>query len=212
MASLASKVFAITGGASGMGLATGRILAEAKAKAICIGDFNDMAFDEVRKELQAISPETDVHTTKLDVSSPLSVKAWISDIVTKYGALDGAVNAAGIAQQVGARKSPAILEETDDLWTRTIGVNLNGVFYCCREQIRAMSDFPKRTCSIVNIASIAAMMHGPDCYGYGVSKAGVAYFTASVAKDVLGLDIRVNCVSPGEFSSITWSETGWLTQ
>lgn len=200
MASLANKVFAITGGASGMGLATGRILAQAKARAICIGDFNDTQFETVRKELQTISPETDVHTFKLNVSSSESVTAWIAAIIEKYGALDGAVNAAGVAQQTGARKSPAILEETDDMWKRTIGVNLDGVFYCCREEIRAMTKLSKSPRSIVNIASLAALIHGPDCYGYGVSKSGVAYFTAGLAKDVLPHGIRVNCVSPGKCS------------
>lgn len=197
MASLASKVFTVTGGASGMGLATCRMLAQAKAKAICIGDFNEASFGSVRAELQEINAETQVETTKLDVSSSTSVASWISGVVQKFGALDGAVNAAGIAQQVGARKSPAILSETDDTWKRTLGVNLEGVFFCCREQIRAMVDLPKAPRSIVNIASIASLLHGPDCFGYGVSKSGVAYLTASLAKDVAPHGIRVNAVSPG---------------
>lgn len=197
MASLADKVFCITGGASGMGLATARILAAKKAKAICIGDFNEANFEAVRKELQEINSSTEIETTKIDVSSSSSVSSWITHIVEKFGGLDGALNAAGIAQPVGARKSPAILEESDDMWRRTIGINLEGVFFCCREEIRAMTALPKAPRSIVNIASIAALIHGPDCYGYGVSKAGVVYFTGGLAKDVAPLGIRVNAISPG---------------
>ena len=187
-----------------MGLATCRILAESKARAICIGDFNQVSFEEVTKELRAINRNTDVDTMRIDVSSPLSVKSWITHITEKYGALDGAVNCAGVAQQVGARKSPAILEETDDGWTRTIGVNLNGVFYCCREEIAAMLALHKKPRSIVNVASIAALIHGPDCYAYGVSKSSVVYFTAGLAKDVAPCNIRVNCISPGQKSNCEW--------
>jgi len=196
MASLASGVFAITGGASGMGLATARRLARAKAKAIAIGDYNDKPFEEVQKELQSINPEVKVQLTKLNVASSKEVNAWIESIVDTFGGLDGAVNAAGVAQALGARQPPAILAESDEEWTRVRGVNLDGVFFCNRAQIKAMIALPKKPRSIVNIASMAAFIHGPDCYSYGISKAGVAYMTAGLAKDVLSFGIRVNTVSP----------------
>ncbi len=197
MSTLEGGVFAVTGGASGMGLATCRILAQSKARAVCIGDFNEASFEDVKTELRAINPDIDVDTTKLNVSDPASVKSWMAHIIEKYSALDGAVNCAGVAQQVGARKSPAILEETDETWARTIGVNLNGVFFCCREEIAAMLPLQKKPRSIVNVASIAALIHGPDCYAYGVSKSSVVYFTGGLAKDVAPFGIRVNSVSPG---------------
>lgn len=197
MSSLAGKVFAITGGASGMGLATARMLAEAKARAVAIGDFNTKNFEAVTKELQGINPELKVLTTKLDVASSESVDSWIEAIISEFGALDGAVNAAGVPQAVNQRKTPTILEETNETWSRTVAVNLNGVFYCTRAEIKAMVALPKAPRGIVNIASIAALVHGPDCYGYGASKNAVVYFSASVAKDVLPLGIRVNSVCPG---------------
>jgi len=196
MASLANKVFAITGGASGMGLSCARRLAKLRAHAICIGDFNTKNFEEVRKELLKINPEVKVLTSKLDVSSSSSVNSWISEIIDTFGALDGAVNAAGLAQTVGARKAPTILEETDETWERTMGVNINGVFYSTRAQVRAMVSLPKAPRSIVNIASMASLVHGGDVYAYGVSKVAVASFSTSVSKDVLPFGIRVNVVSP----------------
>jgi chanoclavine-I dehydrogenase len=96
MASLADKVFAITGGASGMGLATARRLAGLKARAICIGDLNTKNFEEVQKDLLNINPEVKVLTFKLDVASSSSVNSWITEIIDTFGALDGAVNAAGL--------------------------------------------------------------------------------------------------------------------
>ena len=200
MALLADKVFAITGGASGMGLATARRLAHAKAKAICIGDFNDANFENVRKELETIHSGMDIQMTKLDVSGSADVNAWITDIVRKYNALDGCVNAAGVPQVTGARDTPAILEETDEMWERTMGVNLNGVFYCLRAQIGAMVKLPKAPRSIVNIASMAALRYTTDTFGYTTSKFGVVTLTVGAAKDVEEFGIRVNAISPGKYN------------
>jgi len=196
MASLAGKVFAITGGASGMGLATARRLAEFKAKAIAIGDFNTKNFEEVKKEILKINPDVKVLTSKLDVASSSSVNAWIQEIIDTFGALDGAVNAAGVAQVVGARQKPTILEETDETWERTMGVNINGIFYSTRAQVKAMVSLPKAPRSIVNISSLVSLVHGPDAYAYAVSKHAAATLTTCVAKDVLSFGIRVNTISP----------------
>jgi len=187
----------ITGGASGMGLATAKLLAEHKAKAVAIGDFNEKAFDAAKAEITKINAGTAVHTTKLDVSKSAEVNAWIKSVVAEFGQLDGAVNAAGVAQAMGVRKGSPIVAETDDMWTRTIGVNLNGVFHSNRAQIDAMLALPQSPRSIVNIASIAALMHAGDCYGYGTSKAGVVYLSQCLAKEVLPSKIRVNIISPG---------------
>lgn len=179
-----------------MGLATCRLLTQLKAKAVCIGDFNDKIFEDVRKDLQKLNPDVQVRTTQLDVSSSSQVDSWTSDVVKEFGGLDGAVNAAGVAQAMGARKAPAITSETDDMWSRVTGINLSGVFFCTRAQIKAMIDLPKSPRSIVNISSMASLMHGGDCYSYGVSKAGVSYFTTCVSKDVVSFGIRVNAISP----------------
>ena len=75
MSSLASKVFAVFGDASGTGLATCRMLAAAKAKAIPIDDFQDANFETIRKELQSINPSTEIQIVKVGVSSSASVTA-----------------------------------------------------------------------------------------------------------------------------------------
>ena len=201
MASLASKVFGVTGGASGIGLATCRMLAQLNAKAICIADRNTEIFDSIRTELQSINNSTTVHMTKVDVASSSDVDAWIDGAVKQFGDINGAVNAAGVTQRPGVRTRPNILGETNEMWDSVTGINLAGVFYCTRAQVRAMMDLPREeTRSIVNVASLASLMHGGDCFTYGVSKVGVAYLTASVAQDVLPHNIRVNAVSPGMFN------------
>jgi chanoclavine-I dehydrogenase len=204
MSYITGKVFTVTGGASGMGLATCRMLAQRKAKAICIADYNDSQFASVKTELKSINGgATVIDLLKVDVSSSSEVAAWVEGVFGKYRTLDGCVNAAGVAQAVGARKEVAnILGESDQTWRRTMGANLDGVFYCNREQVRVMLKCPKARLprSIVNIGSMTSKMHTPDAFAYGTSKAACAHLSTCIAKDVLQHGIRVNTILPGLFS------------
>jgi chanoclavine-I dehydrogenase len=67
--------------------------------------------------------------------------------------------------------------------------------------VRAMVALPLAPRSIVNVASLASVLHTPDAYAYGASKRACASFSSSVAKDVLDFGIRVNTVSPGMSSA-----------
>ena len=89
-----------------------------------------------------------------------------------------------MAQPVGVRKSPAILSEADKMFKWTMGINLESVFYCLREQIRVMMGLPKASRGIINVASIASLVHGGDTYGYGVLKGGVTYLSMCLARDI----------------------------
>jgi 3-oxoacyl-[acyl-carrier protein] reductase len=85
---------------------------------------------------------------------------------------------------------------TDDDWLRWWAVNVHGVFYCTREALRIME--PRKYGRIINIASTGGISvmsgHSP---GYSASKAAVANFTQTVALDVAGANILVNCIAPG---------------
>ncbi|KAL4937801.1 hypothetical protein BDV06DRAFT_215627 [Aspergillus oleicola] len=194
---LKEKVFTITGGVSGMGAATAKLLAQRSAGALCIADRQASRFCSLREELSKISPETKVMTTEVDVSSSYAVALWLNSVVASFGRLDGCANVAGVAQQVGIRQKPNILEETDETWKKTLSVNLDGVMYCTREQVRTMLQLPKAPRTIVNVASLASYRTTPDVFAYTASKKACAAFSTSVAKDVHDFDIRVNTVSPG---------------
>ncbi|KAM5432964.1 putative secondary metabolism biosynthetic enzyme [Microsporum canis] len=200
MASVSSKIFAITGGASGIGAATCHLLARRGAAALCIGDLSNENMKQLEKSIREINPETKVHCTVLDVSSSSEVDKWVKDIISTFGDLHGAANVAGIAQGAGMRQTPTLLEEDDEQWKKVFQVNLDGILYATRAQVRAMKDSSSTSPgdrSIVNVASIASMAHMPDVFAYGTSKAGCAYFTTCVAQDVIPLGIRANTVSPG---------------
>jgi len=192
-----SRVFSITGGASGIGAATARLLAQRGASALWIADKNPTNFEAIIEEIRSSNPTTQVHTHQVDVSVAQEVDDWIDKII-KAGPLHGSANVAGLAQATNARNAPNILEETNESWKRVMGVNIDGVFYCTRAQVRAMKTMPKDShCSIVNVASMVALFHVGDTYGYGTSKAACAYFSTSVSKDVYPFGIRVNSVAPG---------------
>ncbi|KAI2641172.1 short chain dehydrogenase/oxidoreductase CpoX2 [Xylaria nigripes] len=197
MASIESKIIAVTGGASGIGAATCRLLAKRGASVICVGDLSREGLDNLKQSIGHISPSTQVECTVLDVTSSTAVAQWMERIISSHKDLHGAANIAGIGQASGLRRTPTILGETDEAWDEIMKVNLNGIFYCTRAEIRAMRDLPPGNRSIVNVASLATARHMPDVFAYGTSKSACAYFTTCVAADVFSFGIRANTVSPG---------------
>ncbi|KAJ5821403.1 Levodione reductase [Penicillium chrysogenum] len=186
MTSFEDKVIAITGAASGMGLATAQLLASRGAR-ISLADINEKALEEAIESL----PNSDKHMfTVIDVRNSKSVDGWIQLTVDRLGKLDGAVNIAGVI-------SPAapIIEETDDNWDFTFAVNTRGVFFCLRAQLKAM----KAGGSIVSAASVFGQMGAPGVSAYCASKAAVIGLTQTAAKE--NQHIRVNCVSPGSVNT-----------
>lgn len=119
---LAGKVFAISGGASGIGLSCARILLS-RGASIGIGDIDPTALDAASKSLQ---PADRVVVSKLDVSKRASVESWIRDVLGKFGKLDGAANCAGV---IGKHHGTRGVEELEDeQWDLIMGVNLTGMF------------------------------------------------------------------------------------
>lgn len=124
------RQIAITGAASGMGLATAKLLAS-RGAIISLADINEEAVKAAAKSMTG----SDKHmSTVVDVRSSQSVNAWIESTVQKLGKLDGAVNMAGVITH-----ATPITEETDENWEFAFSVNTRGVFYCLRAQLKAMA-------------------------------------------------------------------------
>ncbi|KAH8178734.1 enoyl-(Acyl carrier protein) reductase domain-containing protein [Sarocladium implicatum] len=176
------KIIAITGAASGMGLAIAKLLAE-RGAIISLADINNEALGNAVKLLE----QSEKHMiTTVDVCDGSAVNEWIRQTVAKYGKLDGAVNMAGIITH-----ATPITETSDDDWKRTFDINVTGVFNCLRAQIRAMGD----SGSIVSAASVFGQFGAPGNSAYCASKAAVIGMSRTAAKE--NELIRVNCVSPG---------------
>jgi NAD(P)-dependent dehydrogenase (short-subunit alcohol dehydrogenase family) len=143
--SLENKVYAITGGARGIGLATAQILSQ-KGATVCIADVNPAEIKKAEESFTALNVPFSV--TKVDVSKRDEVESWINGIVEKYGKLDGAANCAGIIGKHHGIRPVADLD--DDEWDKIMAVNLTGTMYCLRAELRKIEDGG----SIVNVSSI----------------------------------------------------------
>jgi NAD(P)-dependent dehydrogenase (short-subunit alcohol dehydrogenase family) len=122
MASMEGKVIAITGGASGIALASAKILASRGAK-ISIADVSAENLEKAKHSIKEASPKSEeVMTTQLDVRNIDEVESWIKKTVEEFGKLDGAANLAGITGKMDG--SFDLASENEDNWNLVIGVNL----------------------------------------------------------------------------------------
>jgi NAD(P)-dependent dehydrogenase (short-subunit alcohol dehydrogenase family) len=147
--SMQGKIIAVTGGASGIGLATAKLLSS-RGAVVCLADYDPEALFVASSYFRKL--RAPFHVDQLDVTKRVAVDEWVEDIVGRHGKLDGAVNCAGvIGQKHGITK---LTELEDEEWDRIIGVNLTGLMYSLRAELRKISDGG----SIVNISSIQGVM------------------------------------------------------
>jgi len=182
------KVIALTGGASGIGLATAQIVSE-RGATVCIADMDLVALTTASDHFEARKKPYMI--TTVDVSNRAEVDAWIASIVEKFGRLDGAANCAGIIGKHHGIRAVANLE--DEEWDRIMAVNLTGMMYCLRAELRVVPDGS----SIVNVSSVQGLGGFANHGAYTASKHGVVGLSRSAAKEVGHRDIRVNVLAPG---------------
>ena len=183
---LTDKIAIVTGAGQGIGKAIAIRLANAGANVATL-DVNMDAAESAAREIEATGGSA--IAVQADVTQANDVNAAVEKVTSTFGRVDILVNNAGIA---GPTLPLTDLEEAD--WDAVIGVNLTGVFLCCKAVIRPMID--QDYGRIVNIASIAGKEGNPTLIPYSVSKAGVICLTKALAKEVTDYNIRVNAVSP----------------
>jgi len=186
--SLFGKVFAITGGASGIGLATAKLLSS-RCAIVCIADIDPKAMHETEAHFKGLGVPFMI--TKVDISQRSDVDSWIASIVEKYGRLDGAANVAGVIGKVHGITAVADMEDGE--WDKIMAVNLTGTMYCLRAELRSIVDGG----SIVNISSIHGIKGFARHAAYDASKHGLIGLTKAAAQENGHREVRVNSVAPG---------------
>jgi NAD(P)-dependent dehydrogenase (short-subunit alcohol dehydrogenase family) len=196
----------VTGGASGLGLAYGEVLAAHGARVTLI-DVDDAAVTEQASRLQGEG--LNVQGAVADVTDTPGLERVIAEAAETYGRLDVAFVNAGIDSGVGfvaawggsqrARLAEGALERyTDERWGRVIDVNLNGVFATTRAAVRHMR--PRGSGRIIVTTSLAATMVEPALgSAYMAAKAGARHLVRSFAVELAGDGITANSIAPGWF-------------
>lgn len=172
----------ITGGASGIGLASARAFLAEGARVVLL--------DRNAEALTAAAAETGAPTFPADVADMESVQTAVDAAVTALGGLDIVVNAAGISRWASFE------DTTPALWREVMAVNLDGPFHVCRAALPHLRQASGDR-AVVNLASAAGLMPRPNYTAYGSSKGAVVMFTRTLALDLAKQGIRVNAVCPG---------------
>ncbi|MDV9172868.1 SDR family oxidoreductase [Streptomyces sp. W16] len=173
----------VTGGASGIGLATAQLLAARGARVACL----DLKPDDVPEPLIGI---------QADVADDTGVRTAVEEAARRLGGIDILVNNAGIGAQGTIEDNP------DDEWRRVFEVNVFGMVRVTRAALPHLRR--SHSAAVVNTCSIAATAGLPDRALYSATKGAVLSLTRASAADLVHSGIRVNCVNPGT------ADTPWV--
>lgn len=183
MKEMQDKIVVITGGSGGIGIAAGKKFLNNGAT-VYLADINEERLKETVESLKVYGPVKYVIT---DVTKVSDCENLIKTVAEGAGKIDVIINGAGVWVE-GPTESM-----TEEMWDRTINVNLKGTFFLCS---RAIPELEKTKGCIVNVNSDAGIGGNPGCSIYNASKGGVSLITQSLGLELAPKQIRVNSVCP----------------
>ena len=184
---LHGRVALVTGGASGIGLASAQRLAQSGA-VVVVADRDISGAQSACEELAARG--NDAFALGVEISSSSEVDEMVTKVIERYRKIDILVHCAGGA---GGRKD--VVDVTDGEWTNIIEVNLYGTMFVTRAVARKM--IPRRAGTMVLLASDRGLLGDKARSAYAASKGGVIAFAKSLALELGRYEITVNALNPG---------------
>jgi len=191
MINLTGKTVLITGGSRGIGKAAAILFAEAGCDVALNYVVRKESAEEVKTQIEKMGKKCLI--CKCDVSNEKEVESMVKAILETWGKIDCLVNNAGIWTFGEMGKMGY------DVWSETMRINLDGVFFVCSLVVPAMKK--QRSGNIVNVSSTAAVRGESLHSHYAASKGAINSLTKSLAVELAPYGIRVNCVTPG------WTDT-----
>jgi NAD(P)-dependent dehydrogenase (short-subunit alcohol dehydrogenase family) len=203
MLRLDGKVAMITGAGSGQGRAAALLFARQGA-AVTVAELNPEAGLDVAGQIRSEGGRA--VAVSCDVALAGQVEEAVERTVSEFGGLDVLYNNAGVWYAAGGDYRPGITDAPsplleENIWERTIDVNLKGTYLCCKYGIPAMRD-TGRGGAIVNVSSIAAVRVGRGASdAYTAAKGGILAMTRTLAVEHAQYGIRCNCLIPGPIAT-----------
>jgi NAD(P)-dependent dehydrogenase (short-subunit alcohol dehydrogenase family) len=186
---LEGKVAAITGGGSGIGRATALVFAREGA-CVVIADASEKGGLETVALVEAAGGQAAF--VRVDVSKAADTRAMVETAMARFGSLNVLFNNAAVAL-VG--RDGKVADIAEEVWDFVQAVNLKGVYLACKAAIPAM--IAAGGGSIINNASVAALVAEPDLDAYTAAKGGVLALTRAIAAGYAAHSIRCNSIAPG---------------
>jgi 3-oxoacyl-[acyl-carrier protein] reductase len=189
---LKDKVAIVTGGGHGIGKAYCKAFAQAGARVVP-ADIDGPAAEQVAAEIRGKS-EGGALGIRVDVSDEASTKQMAKNVFDRFGRIDILVNNAAIFATIPMNRGGIDTIDPAE-WDRMMAVNLKGLFFCSRGVLPSMR--AQKSGKIINISSGTVFSGSLGRIHYVTSKAGVIGFTRTLAREVGGDNIQVNCIAPG---------------
>jgi 3-oxoacyl-[acyl-carrier protein] reductase len=189
---LKDKAVLITGAGSGLGREMALTFVREGAR-VGVNDIRPESAQNVVTEIKATGGNAVALVA--DVSKSSAVKKLFADFLAAFGTIDVLINNAGIARAARFPEPGGTPDITDEDWHQMLATHIDSTFYCTREALKVM--IPKKSGRIINLGSIAGTTGLAGASDYCAAKGAIISFTKSVAKEVVGNGILVNCIAPG---------------